>query len=146
VVKETPKSRSELAGRRDFNGRASRTYLDTWWKALEVGMNTLDLPPVKLPNVGIPNHRNWANRFPEADARLNKLKPAMAAISEMLAMPAENVLTPDYMRQLAWEPPTEVSAQSVLNKLKDIGARDWQARVCSELFASALTTAEQAAE
>ena len=31
VAKDTPKSRSELAARKDFHGRASRTYLDTWW-------------------------------------------------------------------------------------------------------------------
>jgi ribonuclease D len=140
VVKDTPRSRSELAGRRDFHGRASRTYLDTWWRALEVGMNTLDLPPVKIPHVGIPNHRNWANRFPEADARLNKLKPVMASVAHAAQMPAENVLTPDFLRQLAWEPPVEVTAATVAEKLISVGARNWQAQLCAEGFAAALTT------
>jgi len=139
VVKDTPRSRSELAGRRDFNGRASRTYLDTWWRAIEAGSSERDLPPVRIQQVGMPNHRNWANKFPEADARLNALKPVMVQIAEALKMNAENVLTPDLMRQLAWEPPTEISAESVAEFLAGIGARTWQVEQVSPLFAQALT-------
>jgi ribonuclease D len=144
VVKNTPRSRSELAGRRDFNGRASRTYLDTWWKALDDGLNARDLPPLRLPATGIPNHRNWANKFPDADARLNALKPVMVAIAEKLQMPVENVLTPDFMRQLAWEPPTVIDADSVAEKLAEFGARNWQTEAVSEGFAAALLGAAQA--
>lgn len=138
VVKDTPRTRSELAGRRDFNGRASRTYLDNWWRAVEVGTNTLDLPPLKPVNVGIPNYRNWANRFPEANARLVALKPVMQAISEAVKIPSENVLTPDFMRQLAWQPPTEISTESVSARLLELGARNWQATICAPIFTEAL--------
>ncbi len=138
VVKDAPKSRSEMAARKDFHGRASRTYLDTWWKALETGLNTLDLPPVKLANTGIPNHRSWPNRFPEADARLTKLKPVMSALSQEYNIPAENLLTPDFVRQLAWLPPQEITAESVSQALLDSGARSWQAEICSGRFAVAL--------
>ena len=138
VVKNTPRSRSELAGRKDFNGRASRTYLDTWWKALDDGVNTRDLPPVRLPSTGIPNHRNWANKFPDAEARLNALKPAMTLVSERLNIPVENVLTPDFMRQLAWEPPQTVDEASVIAKLGNLGARAWQCEAVAADFVQAL--------
>ena len=138
VVKSPVRSRAELAGRKDFNGRASRTYLDTWWKAIDEGMNTRDLPPLRLPQTGIPNHRNWANKFPDADARLNALKPVMQAVSEELAIPVENVLTPDLMRQLAWEPPAVSTAATVADKLASLGARPWQCQAVSERFALAL--------
>jgi ribonuclease D len=138
VVKNTPRSRSELAGRKDFNGRASRTYLDTWWKGIEDGVNARDLPPLRLASTGIPNHRNWANKFPEADVRLNALKPVMNAISEELAIPAENVLTPDFLRQLAWEPPIPINSQTIGQKLLDLGARQWQVEQCAARFAEAL--------
>lgn len=144
VVKNTPRSRSELAGRKDFNGRASRTYLDTWWKALDEGANTRDLPPVRLPAVGIPNHRNWANKFPDADARLNALKPAMTLVAERLNIPVENVLTPDFMRQLAWEPPQIVDEASVISKLANLGARAWQCEAVAADFVTALTNAAAA--
>jgi len=146
VVKNTPRSRSELAGRKDFNGRASRTYLDNWWQAVEFGSETKNLPPLKLPHTGIPNHRNWANRFPDADARLTRLKPVMSAIAKRAAMPAENVLTPDFMRQLAWEPPMEVSTETVEAALIGFGARSWQANLCSQEFAAALLAPPTEAE
>ena len=149
VVKDAPKSRSEMAARKDFNGRASRTYLDAWWKALEQGSNSLDLPPVKLPNTGIPNHRSWPSRFPEADARLAKLKPVITRLSQELSMPAENILTPDYVRQLAWLPPEEPSPEAISEFLANLGARDWQIQNCSTAFAKALTepvVSDQAAD
>ena len=141
VAKSVPRSRSELAGRKDFNGRASRTYLDTWWKALDGALqaNEYDLPPLKVPHVGMPNHRNWPSRFPEADARLTKLKPVMAALAEQHGMPPENVLTPDLMRQLAWEPPTDLSADSIAEALRNLGARKWQVEICAPAFFAALT-------
>lgn len=138
VTKSTPRSRSELAGRKDFNGRASRTYLDTWWKAIEDGLSERNLPPLRLPATGIPNHRNWANKFPDAEARLNALKPVVEKCRDDLQMPLENVLTPDFMRQLAWEPPQERTAESVAEFLKNLGARTWQVEQVSAGFAAAI--------
>lgn len=138
VTKATPRSRSELAGRKDFNGRASRTYLDTWWKAIEEGLGDRDLPPLRMPATGIPNHRNWANKFPEAEARLNALKPVVEKCRDELQMPLENVLTPDFMRQLAWEPPQERTAESIGAFLKGLGARTWQVDQVAEGFAAAI--------
>jgi ribonuclease D len=146
VVKETPRSRSELAGRKDFNGRASRTYLDTWWGALEKGWNAVKYPPLKLAATGIPNHRNWPNRFPEADARLTKLKPVMVALAEAAKLPVENLLTPDFMRQLAWQPPTQISKESVEEALLGFGARKWQVEICGEPFANALLSVDAPSE
>lgn len=131
------KSRPELAASKSFSGRASRSYLDTWWAALSEGLNTRDLPPARLASVGIPNHRTWPNRFPEADARLKSTKPVMAAISEDLKMPLENILTPDYLRQLCFEPPAEISSQTIAVKLLGLGARAWQVEQVAEKLASA---------
>jgi ribonuclease D len=87
----------------------------------------------------MPNHRNWPSRFPEADARLTKLKPAMSALAEQHGMAPENVLTPDLMRQLAWEPPTELSAETISEALRNMGARNWQVEICAPAFFAALT-------
>ncbi|MFM7030559.1 MAG: HRDC domain-containing protein [Micrococcales bacterium] len=138
VTKTTPRSRSELAGRKDFNGRASRTYLDTWWKAIEDGLNERNLPPPRMPATGIPNHRNWANKFPEAEARLNALKPVVEKCRDELQMPLENVLTPDLMRQLAWEPPQQRTVEAIAEFLKNLGARPWQVEQVSAGFAAAI--------
>lgn len=138
LVKSKVSSRSELASFSAFNGRASRTYLDTWWDAFSKGLTTKELPPLKLPHTGIPNHRNWPNRFPEADARLQALKPVIADLVLELEVPAENILQPDLMRRVAWEPESDIAAQ-----LAELGARPWQVQAVAEKFSAALVGLNQ---
>ncbi len=139
------KTKPELAASKTFSGRASRTYLDLWWQALSEGANTRDLPPARLPQTGIPNHRTWATRFPEADQRLKDVKPVMAEISEKLQIPLENILTPDYLRQLCFEPPQEITEDSVAEFLTRLGARHWQVEQVSGLLAKALLSKPETA-
>lgn len=134
------KSKPELAASKTFTGRASRTYLDTWWAALNEGLNTRDMPPTRLPQVGIPNHRIWPNRYPEADARLKNVRAVLVKISEELLLPVENLLTPDLVRQLCWEPPELITPETVSEALKTMGARDWQIGCTAESLATALNS------
>ena len=139
AAKLSPRSKSELAGERTFHGRASRTYIDTWWAAIQAGMNTNDLPALKVPHTGIPNHRIWSNKFPDADARLKAVRPVIAELSEQLAIPAENILTPDYLRQLCWSyPQLEVE---IAEFLLSLGARQWQVDLVAEKLKPALDAA-----
>lgn len=138
------KSRPELAASKTFTGRASRTYLDTWWAALSDGINARDLPPARTPLVGIPNHRTWANRYPEADARLKAVRQALAELSENLNLPVENLLTPDYARQLCWEPPSPLTVQNVGLALESLGARKWQIDQTVEPLTEALAATPKA--
>ena len=125
AAKELLRSKSQLANDKNFNGRASRTYLDIWWNALETGLNTRDLPPVRVQASGIPNHRNWPGKFPEAESRLQAAKPIIAEVSERLKIPVENLLTPDYLRQVCFEP-IGIDADDIAAQLRECGAREWQ--------------------
>ena len=138
AAKLMPRSKSELAGERTFNGRASRTYLDTWWNAIQLGTNTNDLPPLKLPHTGIPNHRIWSSRFPEADARLKAARPVVQAVADELELPVENLLTPDYLRQLCWIFP-ELGEKTVAEFLSELGARSWQIQAVAAPLHEALS-------
>jgi ribonuclease D len=140
------KSRPELAASKTFSGRASRSYLDTWWAALSEGLNTRDLPPTRLPHLGTPNHRTWANRFPEAEARLKIAKPVMAELSTKHLLPVENLLTPDFLRQLCFEPPTEITTNSVTEFLTNLGARDWQVELCAAALVAGFNNPQPAVE
>jgi ribonuclease D len=137
VVKETPKSKPQLAGNRTFVGRASRSYLDTWWKAIEDGANSRDLPPLKVAATGIPNHRIWPTRFPEADRRLKITRPLIAELAELHGLPVENVLTPDYLRTICFEPP-KLDLASVAEALRALGAREWQVELTAQLILDGL--------
>jgi ribonuclease D len=146
VVRETPKSKPQLAGNRSFVGRASRSYIDTWWKAIEEGVNSRDLPALKVVSTGIPNHRIWPTRFPEADRRLKIIRPLVAMLAEEHGLPVENVLTPDYLRTICFEPPA-FDLESVSNALRALGAREWQVELTGQLIVDGLiasVTAEDA--
>ena len=121
-----PESRADLAKVREFNGRASRTELPRWWNAIEAGKASEDLPPLRVQNDSLPPPRAWADRNPEADARLKGARAAMASLSDTLAIPVENLLTPELLRRLAWSPPEIVTAESIRDALTNAGARPWQ--------------------
>jgi len=144
VVQNPPRTRPELAGFKAFTGRARSTYLDTWWGALEKGLTTRDLPPVKLPAVGIPNHRNWPARHPEAAARLEAAKKVISSLSEIHKLPPENILKPDTMREICFEPPAELALSNVVGALLELGARHWQIELVAVGFVEALGATTQA--
>jgi ribonuclease D len=125
AAKVQPRSKSVLANDKSFNGRASRSYLDTWWAAIEAGEATRDLPPMRISTPGIPNHRNWPAKFPEAHARLLAAKEVIAALSQEIKIPAENLLSPDTLRHLCFEP-EGLDADSIAAQLLQLGAREWQ--------------------
>ena len=43
-----------------------------------------------------------------------------------LGMPVENLLTPDFLRRIAWRPPAEITLESIGAALAELGARRWQ--------------------
>ncbi|GAA1754356.1 ribonuclease D [Agromyces humatus] len=143
VARTLPSTRRALADMRDFTGRASRTELDRWWAAIERGITTTELPAVRVPSDSPPPPRAWASRNPEADARLRVAKGAVAEVAESFGMPVENLLTPDFLRRVAWSPPANPDAASISAALGELGARAWQVEATSQTIAEAFVEASQ---
>lgn len=143
AVAADPASRSALASLKAFNGRASRTQLNRWWAAIEAGRADPQLPPERVPSDSLPPPRAWADRNPEADARLKAVRPVIEAHAEALRMPTENLLTPELLRRVAWAPPEEVTADSVAAALTGLGARRWQVAESAPLIADAFVSSRQ---
>lgn len=135
-----PKTKPELAGNRGFVGRASRSYLDHWWRAVQEGLDTRDLPALRAAAVGIPNHRIWPTRFPEADRRLKAIRPLINSVAEQQELPLENLLTPDFLRQLCFEPPA-ADAVAIGEYLTNLGARPWQIELTVDAIIAGLGAA-----
>lgn len=144
AVLADPKSKSELASIKEFTGRASRTQLDRWWTAIEAGRSTTDLPLERVPGGdSLPPARAWPDRNPEADARLKAARPVVEQRAEELVMPTENLLTPDLLRRVAWNPPEPTTAESVGDALIALGARRWQIAQTAQLIADAFVGSVQ---
>jgi ribonuclease D len=137
-----PASKQALAGLQAFNGRASRTELDRWWKAIVRGRETDDLPKTRVPSDALPPPRAWSDRNPEAEARLTAARPAVEEVAEALSMPTENLLKPESLRRLAWNPPT-LTVDAVADALAALGARPWQIEQTAQKIVDAFVEAAQ---
>jgi ribonuclease D len=138
-----PGSAQELASLPVFGGRATRRHIDTWYGAVATARELADsdLPQSTLTHDGPPPARSWAERDPAAAARLMAARAAVAAIADEHRMPAENLLAPDSVRRVAWEPPDEAGADSVADALRRLGAREWQVELTSAAVAGAFRRA-----
>ena len=136
-----PTSKGQLAGMSTFTGRLSRKQLDRWWAAIERGTSTEDLPPMRVRGAALSTPRNWKERHPEAYARFVASRAEIVAIAAELVIPVENVLTPDILRKLCWEPPTDASVAAIEAALTEAGARAWQVDATSERIAESFADA-----
>lgn len=131
AAKESPKSKADLAALKEFHGRASRSKLETWWQAI-AGSNDIVISSERGSD--IPNHRNWERRWPEAHARLDVARGVIIEIAAELGISQENLLSPDTLRRLCWEP-----LQTPVNMaLENLGARAWQIELVSDRLSDAL--------
>ncbi len=138
AVNQAPKSRAELAANKEFQGRASRTMLSVWWDAISRASELQITIEPSERGTGIPNHKSWERRFPEAHHRLEVIRPLVLALAEEYKLPVENLLTPDYLRRVCFEPQEDVAAQ-----LASYGARQWQIDLVTEAIQRGLKAAEQ---
>lgn len=137
-----PQSKQALAGLKEFSGRASRTQLDRWWQAIVRGRESEQLPRERVPSDTLPPPRAWADRNPDADLRLKAARPVVEQLAEELHMPTENLLTPEFLRRLAWEPPA-LTVDAVSEALEALGARPWQIAHTAQKIVDAFVDAPQ---
>ena len=135
-----PASADELAAMKEFNGRGAHRYLNRWWAAIAAAqaLPVSALPASSPPPSGPPPPRAWADRDPEAFARLSAARTALAKAAEQESMPVENLLSPDTVRRLCWSPPERADEETVAAVLRDCGARAWQVDRCLPLLCTAL--------
>lgn len=143
AVLAAPASKNELAALKAFNGRASRTQLDRWWNAIVAGRESQELPVERVPSDTLPPPRAWVDRNPEADARLKQARPAVEERAAELSMPTENLLTPEILRRVAWDPPAPADAGTIAESLRALGAREWQIEQIAQIVAEAFVRAVQ---
>jgi ribonuclease D len=140
AVSAAPATTAELLELPVFGGRATRRHVDTWFGALRTAAELPDDQlPLPLPSGdGPPPPNRWAERDPVAARRLARVRAVVTALAEAHRMPAENLVQPDSVRRLAWQPPAEITPQSVADALAATGARAWQVDLVAAPLAAAL--------
>jgi ribonuclease D len=147
AARTLPASRHDLERISGFTARAARRNAAAWLAAVQ---RARDLAEADLPDVtgagasgGPPPPHRWSERYPEAAARLAAAREVVTTLSAEHSVPAENLITPDFVRRLSWEPPAGVeggsaqAAATIAAALGGFGARPWQAGLLAAPIASA---------
>ncbi|GAA4764545.1 ribonuclease D [Streptomyces sanyensis] len=136
-----PQNVQALTALPGFGNRMGRRMLEQWQAAVD---RARALPDGELPQPGQspsgpPPPRSWADKDPAAAARLSAARSAVSALAEELNLPQENLITPDTVRRVCWEPPAVVTPETVTAALTELGARPWQVGLTTPLLTGALT-------
>jgi len=148
IIPDSAIVEAATAGQRDrqgllalpgFHGRGARRYLNIWIDALRQAhdLPEPDLPPASARYDGPPPPRTWAERDPEAAARLTRARTALSELSTDLSVPTENLLSPDTVRRVLWQPPGD-QPYAIARRLTQLGARPWQVELTAEILAQAI--------
>jgi ribonuclease D len=135
-----PSNVDELVELTVFSGRAQRRLAGTWLDAMRRAraLPRTELPDPNPPSNGPPPVSRWSDRDPPAAARLAAARSAIAAIAEELRLPVENLLQPELVRRLCWDPPRLPTVEAVAETLRAGGARPWQIELTADALAAAL--------
>jgi ribonuclease D len=141
AARSIPAQGEDVAAIPGFTGRAARRHMSEWIAAIGRARALPDrsLPEASAPaGDGPPPAHRWADRDPEAARRLTAVRAVVAALADSHGMPTENLLPPDAVRRLSWQPPDELTPSAVSAGLTSYGARPWQVELTSVPIAKAL--------
>lgn len=130
--------RSHSRQRRAEQGllRHQRAWLGAIRAARELADDQLPAPTRR--GDAPPPPRAWADRDPQAAARLTQVRAELAELSERVDVPVENLMQPDTVRRLLWRPPAERDVAGLDAAAAEQGARPWQRELVVPVLARAL--------
>ncbi|WP_256960209.1 HRDC domain-containing protein, partial [Streptomyces scabiei] len=143
-----PADATALAALNGYGHRMGRRQLEQWQAAVDRARALPDsaLPAHGQPVTGPPPPKAWADKDPAAAARLSAARAGVSALAEQINMPQENLITPDTVRRLCWEPPKALDAESVSTALAGYGARAWQVELVTPVLVGAMSAVVKAKE
>ncbi|MPY97244.1 MAG: ribonuclease D [Actinophytocola sp.] len=136
-----PRTVEQLRALPVFGGKMQRRLSSMWLRHIQTAraLPKAELPSAAQNNGGPPPPNRWSDRDPDAAARLSAARAALTELAEKLHLPVENLLLPDLVRRLCWEPPDDVSPEAIATELTARGARAWQVEQTAGLLSTALS-------
>ncbi|HTX28646.1 MAG TPA: HRDC domain-containing protein [Streptosporangiaceae bacterium] len=141
AARSSPANHAQLVRISGFATRQAKRHEQDWLAAISRARSSADseLPDATsgpIPNGPPPAHR-WAERDPAAAARLVAARAAVTAVAEASRLPVENLISPDVLRRLSWDPPLPSDPVAVAEALTSYGARAWQVELTAGPVAEA---------
>jgi len=141
IVAAATAGTTDLRSLKAFRSPSGRRRLKIWTAAVKEAQ---ELPDSELPtrrpaqSTGLPQQRLWRDKSPDAASRLEAVKRIVRTRALDLDVPQENLLTPEFQRRIAWEPPEPTSEEGVAVRLAELGARPWQVEYLADPLTDAL--------
>jgi ribonuclease D len=114
--------------------------------ALAVALPEQDWPQMRTSADTLPLIKLWRDKFPEKYAPLSHARVGLEKISEENNIPVENLITPELVRRICWNPPQgsneSLQVAAVETSLLSLGARPWQVNLVGQVIAAALLEKE----
>jgi ribonuclease D len=114
--------------------------------ALAVALPEQDWPQMRTNADTLPPIKLWRDKFPEKYAPLSHARVGLEKISEENNIPVENLITPELVRRICWNPPQgsneSLQVAAVETSLLSLGARPWQVNLVGQVIAAALLEKE----
>jgi ribonuclease D len=142
-----PKTVEELVALPVFGGAKQRRSAQVWMDALAAARTTHQPPELSESLDGPPPPVRWAKKKPEAAARLEAARSALADLSARVGIPTENLISPELVRRLCWDWPgtgdaattADAAAAAADAFLRDAGARTWQRELVVPVLAPTMS-------
>jgi len=111
--------------------RVTNQPIEEWFDLMNeaIALPEDQLPELRLKSDSLPPPKSWDKRNPPAYARHTHARHAVSMLADDLAMPVENLISPEPLRRLCWsEPPHDRNAISefIDTTLSSYGVRPWQ--------------------
>lgn len=133
-----PRTVPQLMSVPGFHGRAAKREAPRWIRTVQEGIATEDLPVRSLRSSTPPPPRTWKERSPVAFRQFRTAKERLAAHAQARDLMPETLLAPAVLKQLCWDPPPTVDLDTVSQRLRHLGAREWQIHQTGAILTVAL--------
>ena len=118
-----------------FQTRGLRREGPRWVRAIAAAARGENAVPFTLPSTAPPPLKACESKRPKNLALFTEVRQAIDELSEELNIPAQNLITTDYVRRLCWEPPARFDEQTLRDALAEYGARSWQTGLVAPVIA-----------
>lgn len=112
---------------------------DAWLRAIAIGVALPEdqWPESRAATDALPPVKIWRDKFPLKYAHLSHARARVDEQAHKLSIPAENLISPEFVRRICWNSPAHVS-----DALLALGARPWQISIVAPELTQALLEKE----